>query len=382
MIKWDLKKIFSFFPIGLLLIVLILLNSHQTFLTYTVTKETKPLTMTFPGVVQPLQMVKVTSPIDGSIDSINVRPGGDVKKDQLLFTLTSPQLQTSLRSTINNYLRAKSSLDNTTFDFNGNTALYKAGLIAKNEYLSSQDAFETAKLTLWDATEQLKTLFDGVGLNEKAAESLTLKDIDKIKALIASAQKIKITSPVEGILSTQNGVSSASGDDKGLSVGTAVKQGDVIGMVYEMKGLNFSVKIVETQISQISTKQKATITGVAFPGITLLGYVDSVNQEANNDSLSNPTFTIRIIVPKITAAERALIKEGMSAIITLIKERPPAIRIPIAALIRTDTGYAVKRFNPTNGSVEEVPVETGDTDETSIAITNGLIEGEQIVVPD
>ena len=164
MTKWDLKQLFSFFPIGLLLLVFILLNSHETFSTYTVIKESKPLTMAFPGVVQPLQMVKVTSPIDGTINSINVKPGSDVKKGQLLFTLTSPQLQATLRSTINSYIKAKSSLDSATFDFNANTALYKAGLIAKNEFLSSQDAYETAKFSLWDSAEQLKTLFAGIGV--------------------------------------------------------------------------------------------------------------------------------------------------------------------------------------------------------------------------
>jgi len=380
MLKWNLKYIFSYIPIGLLFIAFVLLNVHQTFSTYTVVKQSTPLTLTFSGVVQPLKMVKLTSQVDGTINSISAKFGGVVTKGQVLFTLVSPQLQDTLRSTINNYLRAKSALANMTNEYNGNIALYKAGLISKNDYLNSDDSFQTAKLTLWDATEQLKTLFKGIGLNEKQFESLTLKDIDKIKALIASAQKIKVISPVDGILSTQSGNTTSNNGE--LSVGSNVKQGDVIAIIYEMNGLNFSVNIVETQLSQIFVGQKASITGVAFPSITLNGYVNSVNQEANTDSEATPTYTIRIIVPEITAQQRAAIKEGMSAMITLIKERPPSIRIPLTALINKGNSYVVKRINPDNGSIEEIPVETGDTDASTVEITSGLKEGDKIVIPD
>lgn len=390
MLKWDLKYIISYFPIGLLFLAFILLNTHQTYSTYMVNKENNPLTMTFAGVVRPLKRVQVTSPIDGTIESIKAKFGSQVKKGQILFYLTSQQLQTTLRTTINNYIRAKSTLENATFQFNGNSALFKAGLVSKNDYLSSQDSYQTAKLSLWDATEQLKTTFIGLGVDEKQFETLTLKDIDKIKLLLGTAEKIKIVSPVEGILSTQNSVGGGGGGggfgggggSKELSPGTTVKQGDVIAIVYEMNGLYFTVNIVETQISQITIGQKASITGAAFPGITLNGYVNSMNQEANTDSTSNPTYTIKIIVPKITAEQRALIKEGMSATITLIKERPPMIRIPLKALIHKDNEYFVKRVNTFDGSITEVPIEPGDTDESSVEIRKGLSEGDQIVVPD
>lgn len=379
MLTWDLKYVFSYVPIGLLFIAFILLNSHQTYTFYTVTKETIPLTMTFTGVVKPLKMMQVYSPIDGIITKINVKFGSNVKKGQLLFSLSSQSLQSTLRSTINSYLRAKSDLESNTFQNTGNTALFKAGLISKVEYQNSESQYETAKLTLWDATETLKTTFAGTGLNEKQLEYLTLKDVDKIKNIIASAQQLNIFSPGEGILSTQNNI---GGSNKELTVGTIIKQGDIIAIIYEMNGLNFTVNIVETQLEQISVGQKATVTGIAFPSVTLEGYVNSMNQEANTDSGTTPTYTIRIIVPKITPSQRSLIKTGMSAIITLIKNRPPTIRIPLNALIHGEGVYSVKKFNPVNGEIKEVSVETGDTDETSVEITSGLSEGDIVVIPD
>lgn len=113
--KFNLKTLLSYIPITLVMIGLIMLNFHQTFVTYKVTKQSQPSTMIFSGIVQPLKNVNVSSPVDGTVTKVNAKFGNPVKKDEILFYLSSTQLETSLRSTITNYLKAKSQLANIIF---------------------------------------------------------------------------------------------------------------------------------------------------------------------------------------------------------------------------------------------------------------------------
>jgi multidrug efflux pump subunit AcrA (membrane-fusion protein) len=296
-------------------------------------------------------------------------------------------LESTLRSTITAYLKAKSQLASISFQKTGNTALYKAGLISKIEFMNSEDLYQNAQIALWDANETLKKLLMGIGIEEQQIAKLSLNDIDKVKTIIAKATgELKIISPIEGVLSTQNKVTSllnSTDVNKEITPGTIIKQNDVVAIIYEMTGLSFTIEVNETKFHDISVGQKASITGVAFPSITLDGYVKSINHEANAGSqMATPTYTIRIIVPNITLKQRELIIEGMSAEITLIKDQPPSIRVPIAALIHNDDGYFVKKINPVDGEIINTPVTAGSTDVSTVEIKTGLQEGDEIVIPD
>lgn len=387
MMKFDLKPLLSYVPITLLLVGLIMLNLHQTFITYTATKKSTPITMTFSGIAKPLKNVNVSSPVDGTITQVTAKFGNTVKKGETLFYLQSTQLETTLRSTITNYLKAKSQLANVIFQQTGNTALYKAGLISKIDFMNSENQYQSAQVALWDANETLKTLLKGIGIEEDQIEKLSLNDIDKVKAIIAKATgQLQIISPIEGVLSTQNKVASLANStdvNKEITPGTVVKQNDVVAIIYEMTGLSFTVDVSETQFHDISVGQKVSVTGVAFPSITLDGYVKSINHEANAGSeLAKPTYTIHIIVPNITLKQRQLIEEGMSAEITLIKDQPPSIRVPIPALIHDNNGYIVKKISPVDGRIIDTPVTAGSTDISTVEIKSGLQEGDEIVIPD
>lgn len=253
--------------------------------------------------------------------------------------------------------------------------------------MNSEDQYQSSQIALWDASEALKVLLGGIGIQEEQVEKLSLNDIDKVKAIIAKASgELKIISPVDGVLSTQNKVASlanSSDINKEITSGTVIKQNEIVAIIYEMTGLNFTVNVNETQVNDITIGQKASITGAAFPSITLGGYVKSIDHEANADSeATTPTYTIRIIVPRITFKERQLIQEGMSAEITLIKFQPPSIRIPIAALIHENNAYVVKKIDPLNGNIIMTPVTTGNTDINTVEIKSGLQEGDTIVIPD
>lgn len=388
MMKWHYNDLVSWLPLFLLLAGLIALNNHKTVQTYIVSMESIPLTMNFSGRVTPLNIVNVMSPVDGTISNIAIKYGSNVHKGQVLFYINSPQLQTDLRSSITNVLKAKSAFSNATYQHTGNVALFKAGLTSKIDFMNAEDQFISAKLSLWDARENLKKLLEGIEINQEEIEKLSLNDLDKVQALILRLSgDFKIIAPTDGILSSQNklsaNTSSTSKTDE-ITVGTPIRKGDIVAIIYEMTGLNFKINISEFQFHDISLGQKAFITGAAYPSITLEGYVKSINPEANMDDnqYSVPAYGIRIIVPKLTPEQRKRIQEGMSADITIVKERPAAIHVPLNALIEKPNGYVVKLVNPRNGSIKEVPVTTGDTNETSIEIKSGLQEGDTIVLPD
>ena len=385
MFNFNLRTLLSYLPIGLMFICLLTLNAHQRLNLFTVTRESVNLPMYFSGIVKPLKTISITVPFDGTVTRVNVQLGDYVHQGDVLYYINSPQLQVDFRNALTNFLRIRSTYQNLLFEHNGNQVLYKNGLISKISYLDAEEQFKFNQLALWDANQELNKILMATGISENEIKNLSINDIEKMQSIITkAASEIKIIAPEDGFLSSQIQLASSTNanDSNTIQIGLAVKKNDVIATIYEMNGLNFKINVNETQFHDIKINQAATITGPAFPSITLKGYVKSISHESNNtDTSAVPTYSIQIVVPKITVKQRSQIQEGMSAEITLTKKIPPSIRIPLNAVIEQHGEYFVQLYNKKTGTIQQVPVNVGTTDATSVEVKQGLSPGDQIVLP-
>lgn len=382
MINEKMKMFFSYLPLALIMLGLFFINFHRTISTYIVFSQSIPVKMYFTGVVKPIKTVNVDSAFDGYIKQIVVSFDTYVKKGDVLFLIQSDSLEKDFRSVLENYFKTKALYQYTLFQNRGNNELYKAGLISKIEFLDSESQLKNSQLALWDAERELKNVLMSTGVSLQEVQNLSSDNMDKLHEILSrNVSGVKIVAPESGVLLFSNAGQSGPDETQDIKQGSKVKKDQVLAVIADTTGLNFEVKVNETNFNDITIGQEATITGVAFPSIVLKGYVESIDRQVSNSGFGNvPTYNINIVVPKLTAKEQRVIQIGMSAEITLTKKTPTRIHVPISAITQTDNGYVVKVINPQNRQPQEVIIVPGDTTNDTVEVLSGLTPGDEIVI--
>ena len=138
--------------------------------------------------------------------------------------------------------------------------------------------------------------------------------------------------------------------------------------------LQMNLSVSEDQISLVEAGDEATVTVDAVDG-SFDGVVTSVS-EVGEYSSSGSTFTA-----KVTFENDGSVKLGMSGAASIILEKAEdALCIPVNA-ITTSGGESKVTVQKDDGTTEEITVTTGIKNDAYIQITDGLSEGDTVVVP-
>lgn len=384
-----IKTIGSYCVLGLIVLGLWAINLHKPLKTLTIQMTNTTTRLFFVGVTNPLNTAKVLSPFDGVVQLASVPYGSEVKKGQLLFVIKATQQENDFRSAVEEYIKTKAAYQTALFSFQGNDQLFKLGLISQLAFNSSQDALKTNALAVWGSEQRVKKVLLNTGIDFSELQSLTLDNISKMQPLLRRAvEGIKVMSPAEGVLlfpSKTLGIqtSSTEGEVGPVRVGSTIKNAQILAVVANMKGLQLEITVNEVNFHEVVPGKKVTIKGAAFPNIVLDGFITSINHQANGtDFNSAATYTAYVRVPHLTTEQQKRVQVGMSAEITLTKLGKPMIMIPIKALTQKMGTYWVNILSDDKQTIQEVPVITGITDESSVQIEQGLKVGDTLVLPD
>ncbi|RAP37346.1 hypothetical protein B1207_04000 [Legionella quinlivanii] len=340
--------------------------------------KSEPLnkTLAFTGTIQPLKENTLSSSMDAIIETMNFHYGQLVHKGDVVIVLNSSELQKQYNDILTDYLKAKDSYNVAKAKFTGTQELWDAGLLSKNNYLSEKSSLDTARITLMQSTrklsEMLEKMDDGADLS-----SLSLAEFDKVRqALSTNHNLIRIKAPATGILLYPP----KSGDDKSgrLSVGSAVKSGQAIGLIGDMSGISVEIDVPEVDIDKIHPGMKASVSGVALGQEVLHGELVAVNAQATANGGALPSFSAIVEVKNLSKEQQALIKVGMSASIELAVDEEKQLLIPIAAVSRENGRSVVQLHNP-DGVISKQPIATGATQMDKVSVVAGLKEGDIIV---
>lgn len=138
--------------------------------------------------------------------------------------------------------------------------------------------------------------------------------------------------------------------------------------------LQMNLSVSEDQISLVKAGDEATVTVEAVDG-SFDGVVTSVS-EVGEYSSSGSTFTA-----KVTFDNDGSVKLGMSGAASIILEKAEnALCVPVNA-VTTSGGESKVTVQKDDGTTEEVTVSTGIKNDAYIQITDGLSEGDTVVVP-
>ncbi|WP_242602165.1 efflux RND transporter periplasmic adaptor subunit [Legionella nagasakiensis] len=354
-------------------------TNKNTTKVYQVKAENIHKTLHFTGIMQPLKENTLTSPVDAVIEVMHYHYGQNVKKNEVVFTLNSPELQKQYNEILTDYLKAKDTYTVAQAKFVGTEDLWQAGLLSKNNYLSERSSLNNARVTLMQATrklsEMLEKMDDGTGQN---LSSLSFSAFDKVRlALTAKHNMIHLKASGDGVLLYPP----KSNDDKTgkLTVGTAIKAGQVLALIGDMSGVRVEIDIPEVDIDKVKPGMPAIVRSIAFPKEELKGKLIAVNAQASMTSTATlPSFTAIVEVKHLTPQQQAWVKVGLSASIELSADSADKLIIPIAA-VKLKSGKSVVQLQEKNGACRLQEITTGIALVDKVVIDSGLKPGDVVV---
>jgi len=143
-------------------------------------------------------------------------------------------------------------------------------------------------------------------------------------------------------------------------------------VIEDLDTLMLRVNVPERELAKLSVGQPAQLTFDAVPGRDFQGAISLISPYVSADTA---TFAVRIRVTKT----EGLLRPGMFARVAIVYERKPdALQIPRTALLDGDgppTVFVVK-----DGKAAERAVKLGLSNGAWIEVTEGLKDGEQVVV--
>lgn len=335
------------------------------------------------GTINPLQVHTITSPADGTVEAINFQYGHQVVKGQVLAKISSTKLEKDYRTAVTSFLKAKNAYEQAQTSFVGTTQLWKAGIIDDDSYHKEQSTVETSQLSYLNARQDLKQAAENTPGVSQVVKGLSLEDIRAVKKILEKdIADLVIRAPLSGIalFSEKNGDGS---DEKQIHTGSQVKHGQILVTIGNLTGISVLIHVDEANINRIKHEQKVAVTSPAIPELVLHGYVKTVSAQAKTSQTEGGgvTFAVQVVVPKLTAEEQKIIHVGMNARVELQVQSKSMIYVPIKA-IKEKNGQAVVTILDKNSRQKTVPVQTGHTTQTEVAIIGGLKPGDRVVVDD
>ena len=399
--------------------------------------------VTASGEIKPRDYYNVGANVMGRIVEIGVKEGDHVRKGQVVARLENVQAdadvqaqqaslssaqadssaaESALKAMDDNIASAQATVDRTKadlekarIDFDRGEQLWKAKLIAKQDYDVRKSTYDSQLASLRGAEASLKQMISQraqsaanlSGSQKRVAQSqATLRRVNDILT------KYMATSPIDGIvtnLPVRMGETVVPGIQNSAS--------SLIMTIADMSLITAEVKVDETDIVNVKLGQAADITIDAIPNKTFKGHVTEIGNTAilRSTGLAASQSAVSSQEAKDFKVVVALdnppddVRPGLSCTSKIITAtRQKAVSIPIQALTVRQRGdlepekpggtktvqasstpdSAVEKakkeelqgvFIVKNGAAQFREVKTGITGTTDIEVLNGLNDGEEII---
>ncbi|MDX2229821.1 MAG: efflux RND transporter periplasmic adaptor subunit [Leptolyngbyaceae cyanobacterium bins.349] len=355
----------------------------------------------------PDQQVRVTAPLTGTVVRLLVKPGDRVQQGQALAVLTSPDLaglrtealdrQTTARGAIQtaeaelrlaqrNYQRqgqiANAAIQQAETEFKvaqerytRDRELLAQGAIPNRTVLESEAHLSVARAALTQAKSQL-SVSDAAAQVEKAKSAVQVAQSQlqlsgdnyqtRLRQLNVSSNQeglVTIKAPISGIIA-----------DLTITTGESVTEPGVPLMaIVNGNGVWATANVYEKDLSRVAPGQqvRVSVTGVkeAFTGA--ISYIGAAVKGE-----------VRVVPVKAELANPdGVLKPGMFARLEILtgQTTETVLAVPTAAIANASSGQPLVYVK--NGqNYEPISVQLGRVDGDLTEITNGLFEGDQVVV--
>jgi HlyD family secretion protein len=366
----------------------------------------------FKGTIQPLENVPVISMTAGVVSKVFFAYGQAITKGQPLLAVNPGKVTQQLRDAQVSYLKALQTYHeyknwagsdtviqaNVAFakaqrtlaqmqnTYQENIKLYKLGIISHDELIQSQDSYEDAQTALKQAQRSLHAANEkGTGSNFTVIKLQLENAQQKYHSLLKQTKMTTIKAPASGVILIPTNTNTTNNNNLNkkagkITVGSEISYQQTLMTIGNLSGLKVQFAVPEVNINQIHVNQKATITGAAFPGILLHGYVSVVAAQAGNSDggTSLPTFMVQVSIPKVSLKAIQKIRVGMDSQIALtVYNSNKTLVVPVNSVKRDGKGNTYVMLKKDDHFVKQ-PITTGKVLENNVQVLSGLHADEQI----
>ncbi len=381
------------------------------------------------GQIKPKTYVNVGATSFGRITRFYVKEGDHVKKGQTLATVESVQQESTVnaqqatisaaRTDISSYIaaektaqanvqHAQADLEQKKLDWDRAQALYRDGIMAKQDYDAKKAAYDLDVAALAQAV---------AGLNQAKAQTDSARGhlgtaVANLRADQDLLNKTIATAPFDGIVTNE-----PVREGETVVEGIQNSEGSTLMTLADMSVVTAEVKVDETDIVNVQIGQTADVTVDALPNKVFKGHVTLVGDQALLRSTGVATSQsttgteeakeFKVVITLDGPADE--LRPGLSCTAKVTTaHKGNVLSVPIQALTMhdpaTDTAKSsggvqaasapaapATKLNPVQGvfvvqkdphgrlRAKFVPVTTGITGATDIEVLSGLSDGQEVV---
>ena len=378
------------------------------------------------GQIKPKTYVVLGATAMGRITHLYVKEGEHVKKGQVVATVENIQQEAQVtgqqaaisaaRTDIASYVAAektaeatvehsKADLEQKKLDWDRAQGLYKAGIMAKQDYDAKKAAYDTDVATLDQSVAQLNQ----AKANTDSARGHLGTQVATLRANQNALSLTQAIAPFDGIVTNQ-----PVREGETVVEGIQNTEGSTFMTIADMSVITAEVKVDETDIVNVQVGQPADVSVDAIPGRVFKGHVTLVGDQAllrstgvatsqttsgteeakdfkvvitldKPDEALRPGFSTTV---KITTAHKTgVLALPIQALTIKPSEPAPANSGNVQAASTTKPAaaadqqgvFVVDKDKSGRLRVHFVPVTTGITGATEIEVVGGLTQGQEIV---
>ena len=401
-------------------------SGYTKVLTAKIHRENLATVVSGTGQIKPKTYAVIGSTAEGRITHLYAKEGDRVKQGQVLAVVQNVGQKAQVsgqqaaidaaKTDISSYIaaektaeanveHAQADLEQKKLDWDRAQSLYKAGIMAKQDYDAKKAAYDTDVASLAQAV---------AGVNQAKANTASARghlgtQVATLRSYQNALSLTEATAPFDGVVTDE-----PVREGETVVPGIQNSNGSTFMTIADMSIVTAEVKVDETDIVNIKIGQPAEVSVDAIPGKTFKGHVTLVGDQALLRStgvatsqsttgteeakdfkvvvtLDNPSDELRpglSTTAKITTASKSNVLSLPIQALTLYT--PPAStssgNVEAASSSSSTKAapvqgvYVVEKDAHGKQRAKFVPVTTGITGATDIEVLTGLHEGDEVVI--
>lgn len=305
------------------------------------------------GTIEPDNEIEVKSKISGVVSRIFAEPGDYVRKGEPLIEVSPDPTPLEMAEAKRNLERTQLEEENLAKELERMRVLKERNLVSDQNFEELLQRYNDVKIRLQINEERLELLESGrILIGETMIESVIRAPIDGY----ILEKMVDVGEPVVPLTSYQAGTPLMS--------------------LAAMEHLLFKGTVDEIDVGKIEEGMSVELKIGALPGVTVFGEVSRISLKAQQRDNAT-VFPVEI---SITDAGNAVLRAGYSANADIIIERvEDVITIPERVITMRDGRSLVEVPGSEPGSRIEKEVELGLSDAITVAVREGLSEGDKVL---
>ena len=270
--------------------------------------------------------------------------------------------------------------------------MFRKGYLSKLELESQEFAVKRSQLELDSANSakdvlikytKAKMLEDfqskvatAEAKQNSARRSYELEE-NKLKKLVSQKENCVITAPQKGMVVYANSKSRWGQQTATIEEGASVRERQAIIKLPDLTRMQVNVKVHESKVEMLEVGLRASIK---VQGQDLQGTVQFVANQPEQGSMMAAKVQEYSTIVAIDGEQTGL-KPGMTAEAQiLVTHQQDVLKVPVAAIVERNGKYLAWVSSGGRGEPEERTLKIGATDDNFVVVTEGLSEGEDVVL--